>query len=481
MFSRKWFVYRRVSLAFLFVWLLAGCAGSEPVETTAVPQPTFRDYLEAGEELSGGQATVFDTTPNAFSQPIPGLDRDQELLFFVGNSFFNQNWVTAPASTTARDGLGPFFNARSCASCHFKDGRGRAPAFDGETPTGFLMRLSLPGTDFHGSALPEPAYGDQLQDQAIEGFDAEGAITITYEEVPFTFPDGETVLLRQPLYHVGSLAYGELHPETQYSPRVASQMIGMGLLEAVPEAAILALADPNDQDDDGISGRPNVVWDAFNSQTAIGRFGWKANQPSVLQQTAGAFLGDMGITTPLFGLENCTEIVADCLMALNGGTPEIEPDDFLKVVLYSSSLAVPARRDWDDPEVLQGKMLFNEIGCASCHTPLLETGIHPTIPALSQQTIRPYTDLLLHDMGEGLADGRPDFQATGSEWRTPPLWGIGLIETVNGHTHFLHDGRARNLLEAILWHGGEAAQVRDNFANLTPAERDALLRFLNSL
>jgi len=183
----------------------------------------------------------------------------------------------------------------------------------------------------------------------------------------------------------------------------------------------------------------------------------------------------------LFGLENCTEMVADCLMALNGGTPEIEPDDFLKVVLYSSSLAVPARRDWEDPQVLQGKMLFNEIGCASCHTPLLETGIHPTIPALSQQTIRPYTDLLLHDMGEGLADGRPDFQASGSEWRTPPLWGIGLIETVNGHTNFLHDGRARNVLEAILWHDGEAAQVRDNFANLTPAARDALLRFLNSL
>ena len=481
MYQLNGFSYRRASLEFLLVWLLAGCGNRQMVEETAVAPPTFHDYLEAGEELSGGQATVFDTTPNAFSQPIPGLDRDQELLFFVGNSFFNQNWVTAPASTTARDGLGPFFNARSCASCHFKDGRGRAPDFDGETPTGFLMRLSLPGTDFYGSALPEPTYGDQLQDQAIEGFDAEGAITITYEEVPFTFPDGATVLLRQPVYHVANLAYGDLHPETQFSPRVASQMIGMGLLEAVPEAAILALADPNDQDGDGISGRPNLVWDAFNSQTTIGRFGWKANQPSVLQQTAGAFLGDMGITTPLFGLENCTEIVAACLTALNGGTPEIEPDDFLKVVLYSSSLAVPARRDWDDPEVLQGKMLFNEIGCASCHTPLLETGIHPTIPALSQQTIRPYTDLLLHDMGEGLADGRPDFQASGSEWRTPPLWGIGLIETVNGHTNFLHDGRARNVLEAILWHDGEAAQVRDNFANLTPAARDALLRFLNSL
>jgi CxxC motif-containing protein (DUF1111 family) len=218
----------------------------------------------------------------------------------------------------------------------------------------------------------------------------------------------------------------------------------------------------------------------LNSRTALGRFGWKANEPTVAQQTAGAFLGDMGITTPIFPEQNCTDAVPDCRTAADGGTPEIEPDDFMKVVLYASSLAVPARRDWDDPEVLRGKALFNEIGCAACHTPVLETGVHPTIPALSNQTIRPYTDLLLHDMGEGLADGRPDFQATGSEWRTPPLWGLGLIETVNGHTNLLHDGRARNLTEAILWHGGEARQARDRFAGLDQSEREALLRFLNS-
>ncbi len=474
----KRFYFCQLWLAILLVWVLGGC--SEPVET-AVPTTTFRDYLEEGEELSGGQATVFDITPNAFSQPVPGLERDQELLFFVGNSFFNQNWVTAPASTTARDGLGPFFNARSCASCHFKDGRGRPPAFDGEMPTGFLLRLSMPGNDFYGEPLPDPIYGGQFQDQSIMGLDPEGSLRIVYEEIPFTFPDGETVLLRQPSYELSDLAYGEMHPELQTSPRVANQMIGMGLLEAVPEDLLLALADPTDRDGDGISGRPNYVWDAYSNQMAIGRFGWKANQPTVLQQVAGAFLGDIGITTPLFTAENCTEAVAGCANAVNGGVPEIDPDDFLKVVLYSSALAVPARRDWQEPQVLEGKMLFNEIGCAACHTPLLETGIHPTIPALSNQTIRPYTDLLLHDMGDELADGRPDFQATGTEWRTPPLWGIGLFETVNGHTTFLHDGRARNLTEAILWHGGEAAQSRDNFANLTPAERDALLRFLNSL
>ncbi|MEM7112118.1 MAG: di-heme oxidoredictase family protein [Chloroflexota bacterium] len=461
---------RPVYLALFFLLFFAGCQSGIFSSSARGPEP---------EALSGGQATVFDTTRNAFSHPIPGLERPEELLFFVGNSFFNQNWVTAPASTTARDGLGPFFNARSCAGCHFKDGRGRPPAFDGETPTGFLLRLSIPGSDIHGGPLPEPNYGGQIQDRALEKLTPEAAIRVTYEEMPFTFPDGEVVNLRQPTYHISDLAFGDLHPETMVSPRVANHIIGMGLLDAVAEEDLLALADPTDRDNDGISGRPNYVWDTLNSRMTIGRFGWKANEPTVLQQSAGAFLGDMGITTPLFPTENCTEVAVDCQAALNGGTPEIIPEDFLKVVLYVSTLAVPARRDL--AETADGEELFAEIGCASCHTPQLETAVHPTIPALSHQTIRPYTDLLLHDMGEGLADGRPDFQATGSEWRTPPLWGIGLIETVNGHTNFLHDGRARNLLEAILWHGGEAEAARDAFAKLSAAEREALLRFLESL
>lgn len=459
------------------VWLLV--VGCRPEPPAGSPPPT--NSPEEGEELSGGQATIFDTTPNAFGQPVPGLERPEELLFFVGNSFFNQNWVTAPASTTARDGLGPLFNAHSCASCHFKDGRGRPPTFDGELSTGFLIRLSLPGSDVHYAPVPEPNYGGQLQDQAIMGVAGEAAFQIVYTEIPFTFPDGQTVSLRQPTYTLSQLSYGDLHSETMLSPRVANQMIGMGLLEAVPEEDILALADPTDQDGDGVSGRPNFVWDDFNNQMALGRFGWKANQPSVLQQTAGAFLGDMGITTPLFQAQDCSPNQLDCLAAPAGGTPEIIADDFLKVVLYASSLAVPGRRDWADPQVLEGKAAFNDIGCATCHAPLLETGIHPTIPALSNQTIRPYTDLLLHDMGPGLADDRPDFQATGNEWRTPPLWGIGLVETVNGHTNFLHDGRARNLLEAILWHGGEAESARAAFMNLSADLRQAILRFLNSL
>ena len=458
--------YNRLIILIVALFVLVGCS-----------QPKS----EPGEALLGGQATVYDVSPDAFSRPIPGLERDDELFFFVGNSFFNQNWVTAPASTTARDGLGPLFNTRSCAGCHFKDGRGTVPTNDGETGTGFLIRLSVPGNDLSGAPNPEPHYGGQLQDVSIANVPTEGSIRIVYEEISGTFEDGTPYSLRQPTYILEDLAYGEMHPEVMMSPRVANQMIGLGLLEAVPEETILALADPNDVDEDGISGRPNLVWDAFNNQMALGRFGWKANQPSLLQQTAGAFLGDIGITTGLFSQNNCTETQVDCETAVSGGTPEIDDDDLLKVVLYASSLAVPARRDVDDPQVLAGKQIFAEAGCTSCHTPLLETGVHPTIPALSHQTIRPFTDLLLHDMGDGLADNRPDFEAMGSEWRTPPLWGIGLFETVNGHTTYLHDGRARNLMEAILWHGGEAEAAKENVLKLSPEERDALIRFLKSL
>ncbi len=462
------------------ILISTGCQVDEtPVETEVVGQ--YDELLEENEELSGGQTTIFNTTPNAFAQPAPGLQGMDELLFFVGNSFFNQNWVTAPASTTARDGLGPMFNARSCAGCHFKDGRGRAPEFDGETPTGFLIRLSIPGENLYHAPVPEPTYGGQFQNQAILEVAAEGNIKIEYEKIEGTFADGTPYSLRKPTYTLTDLAYGELHPEAMMSPRVANQMIGLGLLEAIPEARLLELADPIDQDGDGISGRPNYVWDAYNNRMAMGRFGWKANQPNLVQQVAGAFNGDMGIATALFPNDNCHEGQTDCQAAPHGGQPEIADDDFLKVVLYSSTLAVPARRDWADEIVLRGKAIFHEIGCAQCHTPKHETGVHLTIPALSHQTIYPYTDLLLHDMGEGLADGRPDFQADGQEWRTPPLWGIGLFETVNGHTTYLHDGRARNLLEALLWHGGEAETAKDSVLQLSAEEREALISFLKSL
>ncbi|MEX1258297.1 MAG: di-heme oxidoredictase family protein [Gemmatimonadota bacterium] len=431
--------------------------------------------------LLGGDTTIFDETPNAFAQPAPGLERDDELHFFVGNSFFNQNWVLAPASTEARDGLGPLFNTRSCAGCHFKDGRGRPPEGPREMGTGYLLRLSLPGAGSDGGPRPEPGYGGQLQDQGIPGVPAEGRAVIRYESVKGTFGDGEPWELRRPVVSIEDVAYGVLSEDLLVSARVAPQMIGMGLLEAVPEGAVLALADPEDADGDGISGRANRVWDEAAGAPALGRFGWKANQPTVAQQAAGAFLGDLGITTPMHPTNDCTEIQEGCRAAPGGGDPEIAEDDFRKVVLYASTLAVPAMRDAEDPRVVSGFHLFQETGCAACHTPTLHTEEHPTFAALSNQTIHPYTDLLLHDMGEGLADGRPDFEAEGREWRTPPLWGIGLVETVNGHTFYLHDGRARNLTEAILWHGGEAEGARDRFVALPGELRAALLRFLESL
>jgi CxxC motif-containing protein (DUF1111 family) len=431
--------------------------------------------------LLGGQTSIFDRTSNAFSQPAPGLDRDRELQFFVGNSFFNQNWVAAPASTQARDGLGPFFNARSCAGCHLRDGRGRPPEDDAELGTGLLLRLGIPGLGPDGGNAAHLAYGGQLQDQAVSGVPAEGRIVVEYVEIPGTLPDGTPYSLRKPTYRIAELGYGELGPDVLVSPRVAPQVIGMGLLEAVPEEEILSRADPLDEDGDGISGRPNRVWDVALAATVVGRFGWKANQPTVRQQVAGAFAGDMGISTSLFAVPECTASQELCLSAPNGGSPEILDEDLEKVVLYASSLAVPAFRDPENSDVRRGMRLFDEIGCVGCHTPMLSTGSHPTIPALSGQTIHPYTDLLLHDMGSELADERPDFEATGREWRTPPLWGIGLIPTVNRHAYYLHDGRARGLTEAILWHGGEGQASRDRFAALSVEARAALVRFLESL
>jgi len=473
-------LFRRVALSvrvFLTVGLgLAALSALLPLASKSYSQTAPRRSA-----LLGGQTTIFNTTRNAFAQPAPGLERMQELFFFVGNSFFNQNWVTAPASTTARDGLGPLFNARSCASCHFKDGRGRPPEFDGEAPTGFLVRLSMRDRGLTWASLPEPNYGGQFQDTALEEIDEEGDLVLRYEYIEGEFADGSPYELRQPKVHFENLAYGEMHPEVLTSARVGGQLIGLGLLEAIPEARLLALSDPNDADNDGISGRPNYVWDNVSSRQVIGRFGWKANQPNILQQTATAFHGDLGITTSIFPQQNCSPVQDACQAAIHGGEPEISDDDLLKVVLYLSSLAVPAQRDFEADTVQRGERVFNDIGCASCHVDTHETGIHPFIAALSRQTIHPFTDLLLHDMGEGLADNRDDFQATGREWRTPPLWGIGMIEVVNRHTYYLHDGRARNLTEAILWHGGEAEAAQNAFTELPAADREALIEFLKSL
>jgi CxxC motif-containing protein (DUF1111 family) len=345
-----------------------------------------------------------------------------------------------------------------------------------------LLRLSVPGADARGAPVPEPSYGGQLQGRSIPGVPAEGRPGVTYEEVEGRFGDGEPYSLRRPSYSIETPGYGPLADDVLVSPRVAPHLVGLGLLEAVPEETLRALSDPDDRDGDGVSGRLNLVWDVAAGRKVPGRFGWKANQPSLRQQTAGAFNGDVGITSSLFAEESCTSAQKECLAAARGGEgPQLREGFLDSVVSYVSTLAVPARRRPEAPEVKRGKGLFAGAGCASCHTPVLQTGAHPRFPELSQQKIRPFTDLLLHDLGPELADGRPDFEATGSEWRTPPLWGLGLVPTVNRHRTLLHDGRARGFAEAILWHGGEAEASREAFRRLPRPDREALVAFLESL
>jgi CxxC motif-containing protein (DUF1111 family) len=435
---------------------------------------------EPDEELSGGATTVFDTSPKAFGFPAKNLQEEHRAAFFVGHSFFNENWVVAPSSTAGRDGLGPLFNARSCSACHFRDGRSRPPN-PGEPMVSMLMRISVPGEGPHKEPLPDPIYGGQIQGQAIPGVPPEADVRVEYEEIAGHFADGEKFSLRKPRYVVTNLGYGPLSSNIMMSPRVAPAMVGLGLLEVVPEETLRAFAEAQKRQGCGISGRLNLVWDKTAGKMTVGRYGWKAEQPTVLAQAAGAFAGDIGITSSLMPDENYTAAQTVCAKQPSGGHPEVSDKILNAVATYSRTLAVPARRNWTDPTILRGKALFDHANCAVCHIPETQTGNCTDLPELSHQTIRPYTDLLLHDLGEGLSDNRPVFEASGRDWRTPPLWGIGLVAKVNGHTCFLHDGRARNLAEAILWHGGEAQSARDKFRALPKTDREALLAFLESL
>ena len=430
------------------------------------------------DQLLGGETTAFSTGRNAFDLSARNLNNAERRTFEVGDSFFTQNWVSAPASTDARDGLGPTFNAQSCSSCHADDGRAKPPSDDQDPERGLVLRLSVLGID---ETVPEPNYGGQLQDRSINQIPAEGRIVIRYQIINGEYPDGTPYSLRAPIYSIEDLAFGPIHPDTMLSPRIAPAVFGTGLLEAIPESTILASQDPNDQDDDGISGRANMVLNVRENTFQLGRFGWKASHPTLEQQIASAFRNDIGITSTILSQNNCPEIQNECAAAPDGGNPEV-PDDILdRGTFYIQTLAVPAMRNIDDSEVKQGARLFVTSGCAQCHTPMHVTSQSHPIEPLSGQTIFPYTDLLLHDMGEGLADNRPDGSASGREWRTAPLWGIGLIETVNGHTMLLHDGRARNIEEAILWHGGEAEKSRNIFMQLSIEDRKALIKFLRSL
>jgi CxxC motif-containing protein (DUF1111 family) len=428
----------------------------------------------------GGETTRPVSAPNAFSLQAPNAPRRHQRPFSFGNRLFNTNWVQAPASVKSFDGLGPMFNRVSCAGCHTKDGRGEPPA-NGKGPmNSMLLRISVPGTGEHGAPNPVPGYGDQLSERAIGNLAPEGVAEITYSPVAGQFADGEPYILRKPLYTIANAGYGPLPADVMISPRVAPQVIGLGLLEAVPDETLLALADPDDANGDGISGRVNRVWDSAANTTSIGRFGWKAGQPTLKNQNTGASIGDIGLTSSVHPTENCTMEQTSCAAAINGGSPELTDEFVEKLTLYTASLAVPAQRNANDAKVRQGGDLFRTMGCAGCHMPTLKSGEH-NLPEVSNQVFHPFTDLLLHDMGEGLADNRPEFEASGSEWRTPPLWGLGLVPVVNGHGFLLHDGRAHGFAEAVLWHSGEAEAAKEKFRIAPKSERDALIAFLQSL
>ncbi|MBP2235924.1 CxxC motif-containing protein (DUF1111 family) [Sinorhizobium kostiense] len=463
-----------------------------------VTRPTT-DFSKAEqfEAMSGGATTtIAPLDEKVFSQFSANLPFEAEENFKLGKALFEKLWVSSPSSTQASDGLGPLYNARACESCHPRDGRGRPPEAAADA-TSMFYRLARPARDeaerqmitaHRVTNFPDPVYGAQLQDSAVPGLAAEGRITITYTEKPVTLAGGETVSLRKPHYAVADLGYGAMDAATTLSPRVAPPVIGLGLIEAIHEADILASADPEDMDGDGVSGRAALVRDRQSGATMLGRFGWKAQNPTIRQQTADAFATDMGLSTPDVDRNHgdCTAAQTACLELPTGAQARLgaveAPDPVLGLVtFYSSNLAVPARREASFAETLKGKRLFYEAGCPACHTPKFVTRRDAPHKEVAFQLIWPYSDFLLHDMGEGLADGQEVGLASGREWRTPPLWGIGLTRTVSGHTFLLHDGRARNFTEAILWHGGEAEKARKAFAAMAKDDRKALLTFLESL
>jgi CxxC motif-containing protein (DUF1111 family) len=436
-------------------------------------QEDANQYSE-NEWLSGGAQTVFTEGNGAFSQIFPILDGSKSRVHDIGDMGFEAAFVTAPAPL--HSGLGPVFNNVSCISCHAGDGRGKPPG-PGENLRALLIRISIPGTDAFGGPLAVPGFGGQLQHRSTNATIPEADVELIQNYLTGYFSDGSSYELYNPSYVITN-TYMPMPANYMYSPRIAPPVFGLGLLEAVAEEDLLAYADEFDLNSDGISGKANLVYDKIAKKYAIGRFGWKAGQPTLKQQTAGAYSEDMGITNPVFPNESCEQQTQHDF--LNDDT-EISDSILHAVAFYVQTLAVPARRKADSPEVLAGKQLFINSGCASCHRPSMKTKVNVVFPEISNQTIFPYTDLLLHDMGPGLADLRPEYKANGYEWRTPPLWGIGLTKVVNGHTNFLHDGRARNLMEAIMWHGGEAEASKEKVRIMSENERRNLIKFLESL
>ncbi len=514
---------KRIALVTVIAALLGACSESHQALMT-MPQTdgnsssatASESAAPTGETLAAGSATVFETTASAFEKHSANLTSAIGVRDFnIGNDFFKNPWVPNRSSTSLRDGLGPHFNNNACQDCHIRDGRGHAPNVsateDGSDFSSMLIRaarssISAAERDLMLAGelanVGDSSVGGQLQQHALAGVQIESALGVSYQDVTMTFADGHSITLREPSWHLTSLYKDsgyDFDSDTVFSARIAPPMIGLGLLMLIPAEHIIANEDINDANSDGISGKANRVWSLEDNAVTLGRFGWKAGQPSVLEQAAGAFLGDMGLTSRLHATENCLPHQADCLQAPTGngdsnGQYDYEVSDQVleRVAFYSAHLGVPARRNADAPVVKQGKQLFKEAGCDSCHIEKWQTGESSALPELANQTIYPCTDMLLHDLGPELADFTIDntpagsdvlyeYQATATEWRTPPLWGIGLTHTVDPKATFLHDGRARTIMEAVLWHGGEASASRDKVLQFNSEERNALNAFLMSL
>ena len=472
----------------LLTALLAAPAGSRLAPAPVLPP----------EALAGGDLSVDDASELAYSRPAAGLPSTLAELVGLGRRMFTNRWAFFWFEN-AEFGRGPTSNAQACTTCHANNGRGvvtgtppvASVAMAGEArdhhitvpfepAPNLVVRLSVPGQDDHGGPRPHPEYGDQLQVFGVKGVvPPEGSFQVRWDEHEVVLADGDRVRLRAPRVSLHEPGYGDFRPDLLAALRLPPALVGLGLLEAVPEETLLALAAR--QHPDGIRGRVNRVWDESQGRTVVGRFGLKANHGSLREQVAIAFLNDIGLSSPVYPDQNCPPSSITCREQMTGGNPEITALRLAATETYLRALAVPVRRQTEDPRTRHGETLFREARCAACHVPELRTGEAPAFPLAARQVIRPYTDLLLHHMGDGLSDGRPDFLAGGADWRTAPLWGIGLSGTVNGGRHFLHDGRARSLTEAILWHGGEASASRQAFAAMPRAQRESLLAFLESL
>lgn len=414
-------------------------------------------------------------------KPVDNLNDEEYDKFILGRSFFTIPWVESPSVTTARDGLGPLFNANTCISCHPSNGRGTLINKDGFSSRSLVARLSIKSNESkehqellkYKGFVPNSVYGNQLSINGIHGIDFEGNVKIDFEELEVIFPDGEKQLLLKLKYSLVNLNYGALSEDSNVSYRLAPTLNGMGLITLISDEDILKNVDENDKNEDGISGRANWVYSNLTKKEELGKYTWKASVASLKEQVAGAASNDMGLTTSIFPNENCTSFQKACNKAPKAKDAIDLPDERLDAVTYYLK-NIKTYTPKITKEYKEGLEIFEQISCAKCHISSFDTK--------KGFKVFPYSDFLLHDMGEELSDGRVEFKASQNEWRTAPLWGLALHEKINKEKpRLLHDGRARSFQEAILWHGGEAMKAKENYMNLPKEKREKLLKFLEEL